>query len=181
MKYAVVISLLLMAFLFNSIAQADDGEAEFSKEELSVARFWEDMGPTLRDQGVEAYAIRYHSDFRSWDITGSGGMATRDDAVGYFTKFHEDGHRITCTHVAPVTIDIVGDRAFARLIYEQTNSYADGRVTTRVWRMVDIFQRYENTWQVLENTMVDITPGVAATDETPGAVNYTFHCPTEDD
>ena len=66
--------------------------------------------------------------------------------------------------------------AIARLEYEQTNTYADGRITTGVWRMVDIFERYGDTWQVLESNMVDIKPKA---DEGDAATSsYVFHCPT---
>lgn len=157
-------------------AFAEDEPSGFTREELAVAKFWEEMGPTLRDEGMDAYAIRYHEDFRHWNIQGAGGMGTKESAITFWSKFHESGNRITCTYVKPITIDITGDRAFARLEYEQTNTYADGRITTGVWRMVDIFERYGDTWQVLESNMVDIKPkadeGVAATS------SYVFHCPT---
>ena len=165
----------LIALLIGA-AQAADSETQFTPEELAVAKFWEDMGPTLRDEGVEAYAIRYHENFRHWDIQGSGRMATKESAIGYWTKFHEAGHRITCTFVKPITVDIVGDRAFARLEYEQTNQYADGRITTGVWRMFDVFERYGDTWQVLESNMIDIAP--KADDEPADDEKaYQFHCP----
>ena len=152
---------------------AAETESAFSSEELSVAAFWEAMGPTLRDEGIEAYARRYHEDFRHWDIDNSGRMATKESAIRAWSKFHEDGHRITCTHVEPITIDIVGDLAFARLLYEQTDTYADGRTSTGLWRMVDVFKRHGDTWQVLESNMVDITPEEKETDEDA----YRFHCP----
>lgn len=168
------LSLFAIATLMMSPALAED--SKFTPEELEIAIFWEEMGPTLRDQGIEAYAIRYHEDFRHWDIQGSGGMGTKESAVKAWTGFHEAGHRITCTYVKPVSIDIVGERAFARLEYEQTNSNADGRISTSVWRMFDIFQRYGDTWQVLESNMVDITPKVDEDDA--DADSYEFHCPT---
>ena len=151
-------------------------DASFSKEEISVAQFWKDMGPTLRDKGVAAYAIRYHDDFRHWRILGDGGFSNKESAVRYYTKFHEDGHRITCTYVEPVTIDIIGDYAIARLIYEETITYADGRTTTGAWRMVDVFQRFADTWQVLESNMIDITQVGESTGDS-GA--YEFHCPSD--
>lgn len=144
---------------------AEDGGG-FTDEELSVARFWADMGPTLRDHGIEAYARRYHENFRHWDLAGSGSMATKASAIRLWSQFHTDGHRITCTHVEPVTIDIVGGTATARLVYEQTNTMADGEVTTGIWRMVSIFQRSGDSWQVLESNMVDVA------DQLPNS-----HCP----
>lgn len=145
---------------------AEEEQPAFTEEELSVAKFWKDMGPTLRDEGIEAYAIRYHKDFRHWNIQGSGGMGTYESAVRFWSKFHEDGHRITCTNVIPVTIDIIGDRAYARLVYEQTNTYADGREpTTGIFRMFDVFVRYGDTWQVLESNMVKIEVDPESTDE----------------
>lgn len=146
--------------------------AEFSAEELSVAKFWEDMGPTLRDKGIAAYAERYHEEFRHWRIQGAGGMSTKESAINSWSKFHDDGHRITCTYVKPVTVDIVGELAFARLVYEQTTTFADGRTQTGLWRMFDVFKRYGDTWQVLESNMVDVTPKEDADDNA-----YEFQCP----
>ena len=154
---------------------AADTATEFSTEELAVAKFWEDMGPTLRDEGVEAYAERYHEAFRHWDIEGAGGVGNKAGAVRYWSKFHDDGHRITCTYVKPITIDIAGDTAIARLVYEQTNTYADGHTTTGVWRMVDVFQRYGDTWQVLDSNMIDIAPEDDVDDDA-----YQFHCPFDE-
>lgn len=163
----------LLAVTMGASANAED--AEFTPEELEVAKFWEDMGPTLRDEGIDAYAIRYHEDFRHWNIQGSGRMGTKESAIKAWTGFHDAGHRITCTYVKPVSIDIDGDRAFARLEYEQTNTYADGRISTTVWRMFDIFERYGDTWQVLESNMVEITP---KDDEDDAEQNsYVYHCP----
>ena len=146
------------------LAQAEG--PKFTEEELSVAKFWENMGPTLRDEGLEAYAIRYHKNFRHWDIQGTGRVGTYESAIAAWTKIHNDGHRITCTNVIPITIDIVGDQAFARLVYEQTMTFADEREpSTGLWRMFDVFQRYGDTWQVLESNMVKIDPDPDAMDQ----------------
>lgn len=133
-------------------------KAEFTEEELSVAKFWKDMGVVLREEGFSLYAQRYHPEFRHWDIERTGQMGTYESAINAWFGFHEAGHRITCTNVVPVSIDIVGDLAYARLIYEQTNTLADGTTITGVWRMFDVFKRYEDTWQVLESNMVKIEP-----------------------
>ena len=135
------------------------------------------MGPTLRDEGLDAYAIRYHTDFRHWDIGGTGSIATKESAISYWGKFHQEGHRITCTHVQPVTVDINDGRAFARLIYEQINNYADGRIATKAWHMVVVFRKYRKTWQVLESNMVDITPTPDAESDNSGAPSYKLKCP----
>ncbi len=152
------------------------GEASppgFSADQLSVATFWQEMGPTLRDKGVDAYARRYHEDFRHWDIQGTGRMSDKDSAVRAWTRFHEAGHRITCTHVEPITIDIVDDKAFARLLYEETITFADGRVSRGLYRMVDVFQRSAETWQVLESNMVNLAAGA----NSDGDDAYRFQCP----
>jgi len=172
-----MIKTITIAFMLAAAsAIAADEPKTFTDEERSVAEFWQQMGPTLREEGVETYAMRYHEDFTGWDIAGSGGMATKDNAVQYFSKFHEDGHRITCTHVEPVTIDIKAGRAVARLIYEQTNSYTDGRVETNAWRMVGVFERYGDTWQVLGTNMVNITPMQENDSDTPDASSRTLVC-----
>lgn len=163
--------LCLIAFCATGITAVSAGEEAFTTEQLEVAKFWEDMGPTLREQGIDAYAIRYHEDFRHWDITGSGRMGTKDSAIKAWTRFHEAGHRITCTYVRPVSVDINADLAFARLEYEQTDTFADGREQTSVWRLFDVFKRFGDTWQVLESNMVEITP------DTSEESNYEFHCP----
>ncbi len=165
------ISLALLTLIAGS---AMAGNIDFSEEELSVAEFWAQMGPTLRDQGIAAYAIRYHDDFRHWDIKGTGRFSSKESAIRYYTKFHSDGHRITCTYVKPVTIDIIDDYAIARLVYEETITFADGAMRTGVWRMVDVFKRRGDTWQVLESNMVDITPGPGAAGDVEA---YEFHCP----
>lgn len=158
-SYLLVVALTLSAVVTGpAVTQAAEPAQDFSPEELSVAQFWEDMGPTLRDEGLEAYARRYHPDFRHWDISGTGRMGTYDSAIKAWTRFHEAGHQITCTHVIPVSIDLVGDRAYARLIYEQTNTMADGELTSGVWRMFDVFKRNGDTWRVLESNMVQIEP-----------------------
>jgi hypothetical protein len=84
---------------------------------------------------------------------------------------------VTCTHVQPVTVDINDGRAFARLIYEQTNNYADGRITTKAWHMVVVFRKYRKTWQVLETNMVDTTPTPDAESDNSGAPSYKLKCP----
>ena len=168
-KVMIVCATAILSMSSMAAAAAD---APFSDEEVAVAKFWQDMGPTLRDKGIEAYAERYHEDFRHWDIAGSGRMSTKEGAIRAWSGFHEAGHRVTCTHVEPITIDIEGDLAFARLLYEQTDTYADGRVSTSLFRMVDVFKRYGDTWQVLESNMIDITP-----DEGAGDDAYQFHCP----
>lgn len=173
LKLLLTISLAAIA----SQAAATDG-AQFTEEELSVATFWEQMGPTLRDEGIEAYAMRYHEDFRHWDIGGTGRIGGKESAIRAWSGFHEAGHRITCTHVEPVTIDIYGDHVFARLIYEQTDTYADGRVSAGVWHMATVFKRYGDTWQMLESNMVNITPKPDESDDNSSASEYEFTCPT---
>ena len=167
-----ILTLCTTGLLLIGNASFSEAIADFSADELSVAKFWEDMGPTLRDTGVEAYAVRYHEEFRHWNIQGAGGMSTKESAIKFWSKFHDDGHRITCTFVKPITVDIVGELAIARLRYEQTITYADGRTHTGLWRMVDVFKRYDDTWRVLESNMVDITPEEDA-DDNP----YEFQCP----
>ncbi len=149
-------------------------ESAFSAEQLEIAKFWEDMGPVLRKEGVAVYAERYHDDFRHWDIQGSGRLGTKESAAKFWGKFHEDGHRITCTHVVPVTVDVFGDTAVARLIYEQTDQYADGKESTGLWRMVAVFKRSGDSWQVLGTNLVTAEP--AADDEE----GYHLHCPGGD-
>ena len=166
-------SICAAATVICVVATASDFDSEFDPLELSVAKFWEDMGPTLTERGLDAYAERYHEDFRHWDIQGSGRIGNKDSAIRAWSRFHEEGHRITCTHVEPVTIDIVGDIAIARLLYEQSDTLADGSTRTGVWRMVDVFKRYGDTWQVLESNMVKLAPGEGQDDQ----VTYEFRCP----
>ena len=84
----------------------------------------------------------------------------------------------TRTHVEPVTIDILGEHAFARLIYEETVTHANGHVTTGVWRIVELLKRYGDTWQLLENSMVSIAEMIAdAGGEETGTINYRARCP----
>ena len=149
-------------------------ESVFNSEELEIAKFWEDMGPVLREEGVSVYAERYHDDFRHWDIQGSGRLGTKASAAKFWGKFHEDGHRITCTYVRPVTVDVFGDISVARLIYEQTDRYADGNESTGLWRMVAVFKRMGDSWQVLGTNLVATEP--AADDEE----GYHLHCPDEE-
>ncbi|MEO1243223.1 MAG: DUF4440 domain-containing protein [Pseudomonadota bacterium] len=149
---------------------------QFTQEELSVAEFWEQMGPTLRDEGIEAYAIRYHEDFTHWVLDDpENRIATKENAVNAYAKYHEAGHKITCAHVEPVTVDIRGDTAIARLIYEQTDSYADGKAETNAWRMVGVFERYGDTWQALSTNMAALT---TIESESAGPAAYTMTCPT---
>ncbi len=161
------------AVLLMGPAHGGTPPTDFSADQLSVASFWQEMGPTLRDKGIEAYARRYHEDFRHWDIQGTGRMSDKASAVRAWTRFHQAGHRITCTHVEPITIDIVGDKAFARLLYEETITFADGRVSRDLYRMVDVFQRSAGTWQVLESNMVDLAAGA----DTKVDDAYRFQCP----
>ncbi len=169
--------ILIMLAATTAPAFATASAAAFSENELAVAEFWENMGPTLRDEGVEAYAIRYHENFRHWGIGAPANISDKTSVVKYWSKFHEAGHRITCTHVDPVTIDLHGDKASARLIYEQTNTYADERVTTHVFGMVAEFARFGDTWQVLETSMIDITPETDGGDDAAAQSAYEFHCP----
>ena len=173
MRYLHCLVAILAAMGPAPAVLAGNAATGFTEEELAVAKFWADMGPTLRDEGIEAYAARYHEDFRHWSLDRGGPPSDKASAIRAWSGFHEAGHRITCTHVAPVSIDIVGDRAFARLIYEQTNRLADGSVSTSLWRMVDVFQRAGDSWQVLESNMLDITPG------SESASDYEFTCPRE--
>ena len=152
-------------------ATSTETNSAFDSEELEVAKFWEDMGPTLRDEGIAAYVERYHDDFQHWDIEGSGKLGNKESAARAWGKFHEDGHRITCTQVRPVTIDVFGDISVARLIYEQTDRYADGRESTGLWRMVAVFKHNGKSWQVLGTNLVATEP--AADDEE----GYHLHCP----
>ncbi len=165
------ICVLLYLLLLPLTAAA---EQQFTEEELSVTKFWEDMGPTLRDEGIEAYAIRYHEDFTHWDVMGTGRMSDKESAVGFWSKFHQDGHRITCTFVEPTSIRIINNKAIARLTYEQTNTYADGRVDTNAFRMVSVFERYGDTWQTLDSNMIRIASNPSHEGD---ATEYAFHCP----
>lgn len=170
------ISVTTIVFLLCVSVSATSAEIEsaFSSEELEVARFWEDMGPVLREQGIAAYAKRYHDDFRHWDIQGSGRLGNKESAAKFWGKFHEDGHRITCTYVRPVTVDVFGDISVARLIYEQTDQYADGKESTGLWRMVAVFKRMGDSWQVLGTNLV-ATEHAADVEE-----GYHLHCPGEE-
>lgn len=171
MRILLTTIVLLLCVL---VAEAStEVESPFSSEELEVAQFWEDMGPVLRDEGVAAYTKRYHDDFRHWDIQGSGRIGNKESAAKFWGKFHEDGHRITCTYVEPVTVDVVGDISVARLIYEQTDQYADGNESTGLWRMVAVFKRMGDSWQVLGTNLITTEP---AADDDEG---YHPHCPGE--
>ncbi len=158
-------------------AFAEAPVAEFTEEELAVADFWQNMGPTLREEGLEAYAVRYHEDFLHWNIGRGGRVSDKSSAISAWTNFHEAGHRITCTHVEPVTINLDGDRASARLVYEQTNTYADGRVATHVYHMSAEFVRYVDAWQVLQTNMIDVTPLDDGKGDARLLSSYEFHCP----
>ncbi len=153
---------ILMGAVFSigvmTSAAAEHHGDMFTDEELSVATFWEQMGPTLENQGIEAYATRYHENFRNWDAITSGGFSNRDNAVASWTRFHETGNHITCTNVIPVTIDIYDDVAFSRLVYEQEDTLSDGTVRYGVWRMVSVFLRSGDTWQALESNMIAVEP-----------------------
>ena len=129
------------------------GEVELSSAQLEVAKFWEDMGTTLREEGFDAYARRYHEDFSHWSMDIGGEPGTKTSAVRFWGKFLADGHQITCTFVEPVTVNLYDDFAFARLVYEQTSEYADERVETGAWRMVALFAREGDSWQVLATNM----------------------------
>lgn len=163
-------TILLMLCVSVSATSAETNSA-FNAEELEIAKFWEDMGPVLRDEGIAAYVERYHDDFRHWDIQGSGRLGNKESAAKVWGKFHENGHRITCTHVRPVTVDVFGEISVARLIYEQTDQYADGKTSTGLWRMVAVFKRNGDGWQVLGTNLVAAEP--AADDEE----GYHLHCP----
>lgn len=169
--------ILATLIAFGGSAAAEEPRPAFSQEQLEVAEFWKQMGPTLRDDGIEAYAKRYHADFRHWSIgANSRRISNKESAVKYWSKFHEDGHHITCTHVEPLTINFYGDKAFARLVYEQTDTYADGRVSTNAFNMASVFQRVGDTWQVLESNMALIKqPEVQNGASEPQA--YKFTCP----
>ena len=169
----ISLTTIMLILCVSVSATSAEIESAFSSEELEIAKFWEDMGPVLRDEGVAAYAERYHDDFRHWDIQGSGRLSNKESAAKFWGKFHEDGHRITCTHVRPVTIDVFGDISVARLIYEQTDQYADGKESTGLWRMVAVFKRNGDSWQVLGTNLVATEP--AADDEE----GYHLHCPGE--
>ncbi len=155
-------------------ATAAETESAFNSEELEIAKFWEDMGPVLRDEGVVAYAARYHDDFRHWDIQGSGRLSDKESATKMWGQFREDGHRISCTHVSPVTVDVFGDISVARLIYEQTDQYADGRESTGLWRMVAVFKHNGDGWQVLGTNVVATEPAA------DGEEGYHLNCPGEE-
>ncbi len=169
----ILLTTIVLMLCMPVSAMSAETESAFSSEQLEVARFWEDMGPVLRDEGVAVYAERYHDDFRHWDIQRSGRLSDKESAAKYWGKFHEDGHRITCTHVRPVTIDIYGDIAVARLIYEQTDLYADGKVSNGLWRMVAVFKRNGDSWQVLGTNLVATEPAA------DGEEGYHLHCPGE--
>ena len=169
----ISLTMIMLMLCVSAPATSAETESTFSSEELEIAKFWEDMGPVLRDEGVAAYAERYHDDFRHWDIQGSGRLGSKESAAKFWGKFHEDGHRITCTHVRPVTVDVFGDISVARLIYEQTDQYADGKESTGLWRMVAVFKRNGDSWQVLGTNLVATEP---ADDDAEG---YHLHCPGE--
>ncbi len=166
--------LALVFAIAPALAVAADGSAEFTDEELAVAKFWEQMGPTLRDEGIEAYAIRYHEDFSHWVMDAPDRLATKESAVTYYGKYHDAGHRITCAHVEPISVDIRGDFAITRMIYEQTDSYADGRIETNAWRMVGVFERYNDTWQALSTNMATFD---GEPNQTDADTAYTMRCP----
>ena len=155
----ISIKQLLLCGLASIIAvSANADEASFTDEQLSVAEFWEQMGPTLREQGLDAYLPRYHDDFQYWDITGSGGLGTYDNAARAWTGFDEGGNEVACTHVIPVTVRVFGDHASARLVYEQADHLADGTTRYGIWRMVSLFVRNGDSWQVLDTNMVQVEP-----------------------
>lgn len=160
----------LIAASLLSVVQSDT--PEFSPEETELATFWENMGPTLRDEGIEAYVERYHPDFTHWDIENTGALADRASAAAYWAGFAEAGHVISCTFVDPVTLAIVDGVGFGRLYYEQTNSYADGRVESSAYRMSLVLLREDAGWQVRETNMVRID---AASED--GAAFAFRHCP----
>ena len=72
-------AIVLMLTVSSSVSA--EGAQEFTEEELSVADFWRQMGPVLMEQGMGAYAIRYHEDFRHWDILGNGGFGGKQGVV----------------------------------------------------------------------------------------------------
>lgn len=172
----LALALAAAPALAAALAEAADRTTDFTAEELAVAEFWEQMGPTLRDEGIEAYAIRYHEDFSHWVMDAPDRLATKENAVAYYGKYHDAGHRITCAHVEPISVDIRGDLAIARMIYEQTDSYTDGRVETNAWRMVGVFERYNDTWQALSTNMAAIDRETGPTDNA-SASNYEMICP----
>ena len=153
-------------------AQAGQDSPSLTAEQQSVVQFWKDMGPTLTNHGVEAYAIRYHDEFRHWDIARSGAIVDKKAAVDAYTRFHESGHRITCTHVEPVTVDVIGDHAIARLRYEESSTDAEGAKSTHKYRMVAVFKRMGDTWQVLETNMVEVDLDADEAEDAPLAA----HC-----
>ncbi|WP_420434767.1 hypothetical protein [Hyphobacterium sp.] len=165
-----MIDILLAASLLT--AQSSDAAAapEFTDAELELAEFWEEMGPTLRDEGIDAYVARYHPDFTHWDIENTGGLSDRASAAAYWTGFAEAGHVISCTFVDPVTLTIVDGVGFGRLYYEQTNHYADGRVETSAYRMSLVLLRVTAGWQVRETNMVRI--GGSGADDAPFAFRH---------
>jgi ketosteroid isomerase-like protein len=148
----MIYSLIAVSLL---MAQPSDG-ADFSAEEVALAEFWEQMGPTLRDDGIEAYVERYHPDFTHWNPATGSPVSDRASAAAYWSAFVEAGHVITCTFVDPVTLTIAGDTGFGRLYYEQTNRYADGRAETHAFRMSIVLLRGESGWQVRETSMIRI-------------------------
>ena len=150
--------LIVLFVLLSQAVLADDGGA-FSDEQLSVAEFWAAMGPTLRDKGIDAYASRYHDDFRHWDIGRGGQVVDKQGAVTAWGGFHRNGHRITCTHVTPISVRIFGRHAVARLLYEEEITMASGEVRVSLMRMVAVFERAGQSWQVLETNMLLVTPG----------------------
>ncbi len=169
MRHPIAIAFLTLCVSISAVSK--EIEPTFNSEELAIARFWQDMGPVLRDDGVDAYAKRYHESFRHWDIEGGGSFANKESAIKYWGKFHEDGHRITCSFVRPITVDVYDDVSVARLLYEQTDRYADGKESTGLWRMVAVFKRAGDTWQVLDTNMVTTEPAK------DGEEGYHLHCP----
>jgi len=167
----ISLTTTVLVLCISAPAMATEERSDFSLEELEIAQFWEDMGPVLRDQGVDVYVDRYHDDFRHWDIQGSGRLGNKASAAKVWGQFHEDGHRITCTHVRPVTVDVFDDVSVARLLYEQTDQLADGETRTSLWRMVAVFKRNGDRWQVLGTNFVSAEPAAE------GEEGYHLRCP----
>ncbi|MDJ0708905.1 MAG: nuclear transport factor 2 family protein [Woeseiaceae bacterium] len=150
------IAITLVLICLTTLTTDALGEGEMTRDQLEVAKFWEDMGTTLREEGIDAYARRYHEDFSHWSMDFGGKPGTKSSAVRAWSKFDSDGHQISCTFVEPVSVSLFDDLALARLVYEQTTEYSDDRVKTGVWRMVALFAREDGNWQVLATNMMQL-------------------------
>lgn len=148
------------AVAFPAFAQ-DEGEVVIAMER--------DLALTLKRDGFDSFASRFHKDFTLWI---DGRKNARAEYLAGVAAWRADGNWATSTQMRPVSIDVFGDLALSRYVLRE--DFVDG--TSFVGRFVSLARRGGRAWQVYRSSVFTIyrgpTPGAPKVEEADRTDGY---------